>query len=94
MTELNIPIEAIATGWHEFRYPRPAIDEPSAAFLRGLRAATPLIVAAELERIGVGLCQRQQEMRAEDDRSIRSAALGEAITVLRDRAAELRGESR
>lgn len=43
--EVNIPDEAIAAGWHEFRYPRPATDEPSAAFLRGLRAAAPLVVA-------------------------------------------------
>jgi hypothetical protein len=59
-----------------------------------LAAAAPLIVVAELERLGVALCQRQQEMRADDDRSIRSSGLGEAITVLRDRVAELRGESR
>lgn len=47
--EVNIPDEAIAVGWHEFRYPRPAVDEPSEAFKRGLRAAAPLI-AAEARR--------------------------------------------
>jgi hypothetical protein len=65
--------------------------EPLASDHYALEAAAPLIVAAELERLGVALCQRQQEMRDEYDRSIRSAALGEAITALRDRAAELRG---
>jgi hypothetical protein len=35
------PLEdrVIAAGWHEYRYPRPATDKPSAAFLRGLAAA-------------------------------------------------------
>lgn len=49
--EVNVPAEAVAAGWHEFRYPRPAVDEPSEAFQRGLRAAAPLIERAVLERV-------------------------------------------
>lgn len=92
--EVNIPDEAVNVGWHEFRYPRPAVDEPSAAFVRGLSAAAPAVLIDELTRISVALCQRQQEMREEDDRTIRSSGLGEAIMYLRNRIAELRGESR
>ena len=36
MSELTDKV--IAAGWHEYRYPRPATDKPSAAFLRGLAA--------------------------------------------------------
>jgi ferredoxin len=88
--EVNVPDEAVNVARDALR-PEPVT---TVDVERALHAAAPLIVAAELECIGVGLCQRQQEMRAEDDRSIRSAALGEAITVLRDRVAELRRESR
>jgi hypothetical protein len=49
--EVNVPDAAIGAGWHQFRYPRPATDEPTDAFVRGLRAAAPLILAAELERL-------------------------------------------
>lgn len=31
--------KAIYAGWHEFRYPRTAEDEPGDAFKRGVRAA-------------------------------------------------------
>lgn len=89
--EVNIPdeaVEAFRRVKFNFGY------APVGSDIDALKAAAPAILAAELERIGVALCQRQQEMRDEDDRSIRSAALGEAITVLRDRLAELRGESR
>jgi hypothetical protein len=106
--EVNVPDEAVKLAAEKIRAVAAACCQEAAlaANVAGstedwigeaqaaLKAAAPLILAAELERIGVVLCQRQQEMRAEDDRSIRSAALGEAITVLRDRAAELRGESR
>lgn len=60
--EVNVPDEAIAAGWHEFRYPRPAVDEPSAAFLRGLRAAAPLIAAEARRQWETGQLER---MRAE-----------------------------
>jgi hypothetical protein len=53
--EVNIPAESIAAGWHEFRYPRPAVDEPSEAFKRGLRAAAPLIAAADYEQFAAEL---------------------------------------
>lgn len=49
--EVNIPAEVIGAAWHEFRYPRPAVDEPSEAFQRALRAAAPLIEQAVLERV-------------------------------------------
>ena len=75
--EVSIPDAAIAAGWHEFRYPRPAVDEPSAAFLRGLRAATPLIVAAELERMA--------------DTPFEDGPWWALASSLRQRAAELRG---
>lgn len=29
----------VAAAWHEFRYPRPALDEPSGSFERAIRAA-------------------------------------------------------
>ena len=77
---MDLPDEAVNAGWHEFRYPRPAIDEPSAAFLRGLRAAAPLIVAAELERMA--------------DTPFEDGPWWALASSLRDRAAELRGESR
>jgi hypothetical protein len=93
--EVNVPDEAVNTGWHEFRYPRPAVDEPSEAFLRGLRAAAPLIECDALERQIAGLIQVQQRMRADDDPGVRRyAAYGveEAISQLRGRVAELRGD--
>jgi hypothetical protein len=51
-----------------------------------LRAAAPLIVAAELRRLTDGLEVVAREMAAEDDRNIRSSALGEGIRRLRVRA--------
>ena len=30
---------AIAVGWGEYRYPRPALDEPTDRFIRGIKAA-------------------------------------------------------
>lgn len=71
--ELNIPAEALFAGWHEFRYPRPAVEEPSDAFKRGLAAAVPLVVAAELEHMAkeiggpasVPLRSRAKELRGE-----------------------------
>jgi hypothetical protein len=30
---------AVAAAWHEFRYPRPALDEPPEAFMRAIRVA-------------------------------------------------------
>jgi hypothetical protein len=31
--------EATWAAWHEFRYPRPALDEPTDAFKRAIRTA-------------------------------------------------------
>lgn len=31
-----IPSDVLAMAWHEFRYPRPAIDEPTPAFERAM----------------------------------------------------------
>jgi hypothetical protein len=52
---VSIPDKAVNAGWHEFRYPRPAVDEPSEAFLRGLRGAAPLIVAEDYEKFAAEL---------------------------------------
>jgi hypothetical protein len=94
---VNIPDAAIAAGWHEFRYPRPAIDEPSEAFQRGLRAAAPLILAAELERLA-----KKFEGHARACKNLGftefSEGRAEALTVAKEEllrlVAELRGESR
>lgn len=100
--EVNVPAEAIGAGWHEFRYPRPAVDEPSEAFKRGLAAAAPLIEAAVL-------IQQADELYAEAKRLIENVAglepheeftrgfahgvLVKQAKRLEACAAELRGES-
>lgn len=47
------------------------------------------LVAAELRSMADALEVRRAEMREEDDRTIRVAALGEGIRRLRERADEL-----
>jgi hypothetical protein len=54
-----------------------------------ISAAAPLIVAAELRRQADELHELRQTMRSEDDRSIRSSGLAEAVHKLRTRANEL-----
>ncbi len=49
------------------------------------------LVAGELERLADELTVTQQEMREEDNRTVRSSGLGEGIRYLRDRAENLRG---
>lgn len=55
-----------------------------------LHAAAPGIVAAELLRLADQLTELAESMRQEDDRGIRAAGLFEGITVIRERAAQLR----
>ena len=38
---------AIGAAWHEFRYPRPATDEPDPAFKRAIRVAIETYRAAD-----------------------------------------------
>ena len=59
-----------------------------------LRAAVPLDRAAELRRMADELEVVAREMAAEDDRNIRSSALGEGVRRLRARADELDGGAR
>lgn len=54
-----------------------------------LGRAAPLIIAAELRRLADELDQRREQMREEDDRTVRSSGLGEGIRRLRERADEL-----
>lgn len=90
--EVNVPDGAVNAGWHEFRYPRPATDEPSEAFLRGLRAAATLIVAAELERMAELIWQEHGVGNQGDEDYV--TGVDDSILMIRGRAAELRGESR
>jgi hypothetical protein len=87
--ELNIPAEALNVGWHEFRYPRPATDEPSAAFKRGLDAAMPLIVADAMERMAEKIWQ-EFGVDNEDDESYVSG-IDDVVVKLRTEATRLRG---
>jgi hypothetical protein len=48
-------------------------------------------VAAELERLADEMAEKQQWMREEDNRTIRSSGLGEGVRMVRDRAGTLRG---
>lgn len=90
MSESLIPAEAIGVGWHEFRYPRPSVDEPSDAFKRGLEAAAPLIAAAALEQFG-------KEVRAvlhTLPEYTHGCLAWSLMNSLDQQVAELRGESR
>ncbi len=89
-TEVDIPDEA----WEAADTAASGVYTRSDILARGLVAAAPLIAAAELERLADDLTLTQQDMREEDNRTIRSSGLGTGIARLRDRAAELRGESR
>lgn len=81
--------ETLYEAWSEFRYPRPAVDEPSEAFLRAIRAIDtrlPMIIADELERLAdelPGIWKRSGSQYA--------AGRGDAAIFLRNRAADLRG---
>jgi len=78
---------------HLVRAPDVAADDLHIA-VAVLHAAAPLIVVAELRRLADGLEVVAREMAAEDDRNIRSSALGEGVRRLRDRADELDGGAR
>jgi hypothetical protein len=89
--EVNIPDEA-AEAFRRVKFNFGYA--PVGSDIDALKAAAPLIVAAELDRLADDLTLTQQDMREEDNRTIRSSGLGTGIARLRDRAAELRGESR
>ncbi len=55
-----------------------------------LRAAAPIIVAAELQALVDVLVEKHREMREEDGRALRSVGLSVAIDLLRTRGEELR----
>jgi hypothetical protein len=88
--EVNVPDEAISAGWHEFRYPRTAVDEPSEAFLRGLRAAAPLILAAELERLANEMWQSFADDGEDNEDYI--SGVDDSVRSMRNRASQLRGD--
>lgn len=63
-----------------------------AAIAAVVEAAAPLILAAELDRLGDQLVEVRDAMRQEDGRTLRSSALAEGIRAIRARASVLRGE--
>jgi len=90
--DLGIPDAAYEAGARE-ALRNDEVDELAAVDVAAdiLRAAAPLIVAAELRRLTDKLEALAREMAAEDDRNIRSSALGEGVRRLRTRADELDG---
>lgn len=91
MSEIEIPKAAFLVAWDVFE---PATEgdrgrDYSATVEDAVRAAAPLIVAAELRRLADELDVRREEMRTEDDRTVRSSGLGEGTRRIRERAAEL-----
>lgn len=86
--EINIPDAATGAGWHEFRYPRPAVDEPSASFKRGLAAAAPLIVAADYEQFAAKMREALRQLPEYTAGSLAWRIMNDIDT----HAAELRGE--
>jgi hypothetical protein len=94
MDELEIPDDAVYAGEEIISEAYVAVVRPDAEVVADdvIRAAAPLIVAAELERIADELDVRREEIRAEDDRTVRSSGLGEGIRHLRKRADELKSK--
>jgi hypothetical protein len=68
-----------------------AADEPELGILAALRAAAPLIVAAELERIGYEIDRARGGLADDFDRGW-SRALDYAVGELYERVGELRAE--
>lgn len=54
--------------------------------LGAVRAASPIIIAAELRQLADELYELRRSIREADDRGIRSSAIGEVITTLQQRA--------
>ncbi len=77
--ELNIPSEVRSAGWGELRAAQSENAELVQAYGRVLHVVAPLIVAAELERLA--------------DTPFEDGPWWALASSLRDRAAELRGES-
>lgn len=84
MSALNIPDEASSA------FLKASMLAPSrgTAYLDGLDAAAPLIVAAELERLADEIWQ---ELKSDTDQDY-SDGVDDCCVRLRARAAELRGE--
>lgn len=93
MAELNIPDEVRATGFAAFAEAVQGGYDGPQIYAQTLAVAAPLIVAAELERIAALWKPLRDEMREVDNRTVRSSALGVAISDLERRASELRGEA-
>lgn len=49
IADMGLPKHVIDTAWHEYRYPRPALDEPTPAFLRAMAVVTQWVGGAERE---------------------------------------------
>jgi hypothetical protein len=82
----------------EFRYPRPAADEPSEAFLRAIRAIDvrlPFIVAAEFEEVRSSATEHLTYEHSDPYERRTESREGDFVpaAALDDRIAELRGEA-
>lgn len=89
---LNIPDDARAAGFAAFaRAIQGGYDGPQ-IYAQTLEAVAPLIVAAELEWIADALTVTLAKWRDGRREPVRLSALRYAITELRRRASELRGE--
>jgi hypothetical protein len=86
--EVNVPDEAVhaafSGGWSD--------TLTSVEMRQVLANAAPLIVATELERLANQIWQ-EHDPDAQDDESY-TEGVDDTIVAIRDRAAELRGESR
>ncbi|AHH98282.1 hypothetical protein KALB_4920 [Kutzneria albida DSM 43870] len=63
---LRIPPKALGAGWHEFRYPRPAVDEPTDAFKRGVEAAGAVLLAERMDLVERVLVERLGRSTADE----------------------------
>lgn len=93
MADLHIPDEAFEAAFESVSEPpHDRCDRECPAnsdYVAAIVAATPLIVAAELDRLAGVLAVERVELRQDDLRM--GAGVGHAVGVLRARATELRG---
>jgi hypothetical protein len=87
MAGLDIPDEVWSKACGAAGY--DSSDELWGEVVELVRAAAPLIVAAELDSLARDMIKQWGQMRADD---VRGFGLNEAVRQLRARAAELRGE--
>jgi hypothetical protein len=85
MINLKIPRAAYAAGWNVFRSGQREGIVTDAV----IDAAMPLAFAAELRELVHELEAIKAEMRDVDGRTLRSSGLGEGISFIRNRIAEL-----